>query len=90
MHLSRYLSDRNSCFSEHFSFFCTEAKTQLQQLILLEGEAHSLLLDESQDSRMSDSERAKAQQAAVKTESLIAQQRKLGTKWLPAPLAEGQ
>ena len=82
-HTPLYLHDRNSCFSGESRRFCTEAKTELQQLMLLEGEHHSLLLEESEDSRVSDDERAKAQRTTLQIESLIAQQKKLEIKWLP-------
>src|SRR5438093_1278912 len=49
-----YLHDRDSCFSGQSRSFCTRAKTELQQLMLLEGEVHSLSLNETQDSRVSD------------------------------------
>jgi hypothetical protein len=78
-----YLHERNSCFSGESRLFCTEAKTELRQLMLLEGEVHSLLLNETQDSRVSDDERAKAQQTAAQIELLIAQQKNLEIKWLP-------
>jgi hypothetical protein len=81
-----YLHDRNSCFSGQSRSYCTRAKTELQQLMLLEGEVHSLSLNETQDSRVSDHERAKAKQTAVKIESLIAQQKKLEINWSPQVL----